>query len=594
MRWQCCRGSARPRFGSSAGVQNRDSKTHIQEVIKMVGDATPKSKNYGSGAVRVISARPPMKLFGASMLFALVSQLVACDVPADDTFVPEKAVKQLSEGQVTGITSPFDESITVYRGLPYAAPPIGDLRWRAPEAPATWAGVRSADTFADSCYQPRHSSTFVWRREGFPVSEDCLYLNVWTSANGDKKPVMVWFHGGSHVSGQGHSLIFDGTSLAQRDVVVVTINYRLGPFGFLAHPWLSDEVSTKTQQGASGNYGLMDKIAALHWVNRNIASLGGDPNNVTIFGQSAGSQSVCSLMTAPQAQGLFHKAIGQSAACVNQLTKADANGYERGQALVEALDATSIEGLRDAEPDALLEAMTVSDWESGSRIVIDGVVLPRWPDEVYAAGEQSKIPLMLGFLANEGYELFPVDTAVTESELKGFLAYVAGDRADELAAQYDAENMTPGELQHAISTDLFMAYGKRQWASYHADAGQETYLYFMNHVPPSFHIYMPDQPFLELEDGPRSGGAYHSGDLAYVFGTLDKVGYDWNEADRKVSVQIVDHWTQFAKTGNPNTAGSSDWQAFNTEDLHTRVINEAPKTVDGVRNTIMSIFSGAE
>ena len=560
----------------------------------MVGDATTKNKNDRSRTVRDKNAKTPSKVLGASILFAFVSQLAACGGTTDDTSVAEPGVKQLTEGQVTGIASPYDESITVYRGLPYAAPPVDDLRWRAPQAPADWAGVRSADTFADSCYQPRHSSTFVWRREDFPVSEDCLYLNVWTSGSADKKPVMVWFHGGSHVSGQGHSLIFDGTTLAQHDVVVVTINYRLGPLGFLAHPWLSDEASSETGEGASGNYGLMDKIAALEWVNRNIASLGGDPNNVTIFGQSAGSQSVCSLMTAPAAQGLLHKAIGQSAACVNQLTKADANGYERGQALVEALGTASIDGLRDAEPDALLEAMAASDWESGSRIVIDGVVLPRWPDEVYAAGEQSKIPLMLGFLANEGYELFPVNTALTEPELKGFLAYVGGDRADELAREYDAENMSPGELQHAISTDLFMAYGKRQWASYHADAGHETFLYFMDHVPPAFHIYMPDQPFLELEGGPRSGGAYHSGDLAYVFGSLDKVGYDWTEADRKVSAQIVDHWTQFAKTGNPNIEGSSDWKAFNTEDLHTRVINETPETVGGVRNTIMSIFSGAE
>ena len=560
----------------------------------MVGDATPKNKNEGSRTMRDKNANPLTKALGAWILVTFASQLVACGGTTDDTSAASLGVKQLAEGQVTGIASPYDESITAYRGLPYAAPPVDDLRWRAPKSPATWSGVRLADSFADSCYQPRHASTFVWRREDFSVSEDCLYLNVWTSANGDKKPVMVWFHGGSHVSGQGHSLIFDGTTLAQHDVVVVTINYRLGPLGFLAHPWLSDEVSTETEEGASGNYGLMDKIAALQWVNRNIASLGGDPNNVTIFGQSAGSQSVCSLMTAPAAQGLFHKAIGQSAACVNQLTKADAKGYERGQALVQALGVSSLEALRGAEPDALLEAMAASDWESGSRIVIDGVVLPQWPDEVYAAGEQSKIPLMLGFLANEGYELFPVNTALSEPELKEFLGYVAGDRGDELAAQYDAENMTPGELQHAISTDLFMAYGKRQWASYHANAGNETFLYFMDHVPPSFHIYMPDQPFLELEGGPRSGGAYHSGDLAYVFGTVDKVGYDWNEADRKVSAQIVDHWTQFAKTGNPNSPGSSDWQAFNTEDLHTRVINETPETVGGVRNTIMSIFSGAE
>jgi para-nitrobenzyl esterase len=527
-------------------------------------------------------------------LLVLLSQLLGCGDDSPATASSASEVKQLTEGQVTGIDSPFDGAITVFRGLPYAEPPVGDLRWQAPQPPATWSGVRVADTFADSCHQPRHSSSFVWRREDFSVSEDCLYLNVWAPERAEKLPVMVWFHGGSHVSGQGHSLIFDGTTLAQHGVLVVTINYRLGPLGFLAHPWLSEETTSGSTAGTSGNYGLMDKIAALKWVNRNIEVLGGDPLNVTIFGQSAGSQSVCSLMTAPSAQGLFHKAIGQSAACVNQLTQADANGHERGQALVDALGAASIEDLRGAEPDALLVAMTQSDWESGSRIVIDGRVLPRWPHEVFAAGEQSEIPLMLGFLADEGYELFEVERALTEAELQGFLRYVGGDRAAELKAEYDASSMTPGELKHAISTDLFMAYGMRQWASYHADAGQETYLYFMDHVPPAFHIYMPDQPFLALEEGPRSGGAYHSGDLAYVFGTIDKVGYDWTDTDRKVSAQIMAHWTHFARTGSPNVPGKSDWPAFNTIDLHTRVINSAPTTVNGVRNTIMSIFESAE
>ena len=559
----------------------------------MSGEVNLKNKNCQNRRRNEKNTKTRLKLIGISMLAALVSQLAACGDRSEEAVGTGLKIKQLTEGQVTGIASPYDESITVYRGLPYAAPPVDDLRWRAPAAPVAWTGIRSADTFADSCHQPRHSSSFVWRREDFSVSEDCLYLNVWSPESAGKKPVMVWFHGGSHVSGQGHSLIFDGTTLAQQDVVVVTINYRLGPLGFLAHPWLSDEVSTETGVGTSGNYGLMDKIAALAWVRRNIEALGGDPSNVTIFGQSAGSQSVCSLMTAPAAQGLFHKAIGQSAACVNPLTKADANGYQRGQALVDALGASSIEALRGAEPDALLAAMTASDWESDSRIVVDGNVLPKWPDEAFAAQEQSKIPLMLGFLANEGYELFPVNTALTESELQGFLAYVAGERADELAAQYDAKNMTPGELRHAISTDLFMAYGMRRWASYQADSGLDTFFYFMDHVPPAFHIYMPDQPFLELENGPRGGGAYHSGDLAYVFGTLDKVGYDWNDADRRVSEQLVHHWTQFAKTGNPNAMGTSEWPAFNTEDLHTRVINDAPTTVNGVRNSIISIFNDA-
>lgn len=554
----------------------------------MLWDENPENKN---GQDRMKSFTKVLK---ASVLFALLSQLLACTDDAEEPVAPAQEVKQLTEGQVTGIASPYDEAIKVYRGLPYAAPPVEDLRWRAPKAPAAWTGVRVADNFASSCYQPRHVSSFVWRREDFPVSEDCLYLNVWSPVNADKRPVMVWFHGGSHVSGQGHSLIFDGTTLAQHDVVVVTINYRLGPLGFLAHPWLSEEVSAETAPGTSGNYGLMDKIAALRWVSRNIEALGGDPNNVTIFGQSAGSQSVCSLMTAPAAQGFFHKAIGQSAGCVNPLIKVDANGYERGEAFIRALGASSINDLREAKPDDLLAAMTESSWEAGSRIVIDGSVLPKWPDEVFAAGEQSKIPLMLGFLANEGYELFPINTALTKPDLAGFLAHVAGDRADELVGQYSASNLAFGELQHAISTDLFMAHGMRKWASYHADAGQDTFSYFMDHVPPAFHIYMPNQSFLELEGGPRSSGAYHSGDLAYVFGTLDKVGYDWNDADRFVSAQIIDYWTQFAKTGNPNAAGASDWLAFNTKDLHTRVINEASATVGGVRNTIMSIFSDAE
>ena len=164
---------------------------------------------------------------------------------------------------------------------------------------------RQATAFAASCYQERHTSGFVWRREDFLVSEDCLYLNVWAKEGARDLPVMVWFHGGAHISGQGHSKIFDGTTLAQQDVVLVTINYRLGPFGFLAHPWLADEAEHRS----AGNYGLMDKLAALRWVQRNIAAFGGNPDQVTVFGQSAGSQSVCSLMVSPEAQGLFHRAI---------------------------------------------------------------------------------------------------------------------------------------------------------------------------------------------------------------------------------------------------------------------------------------------
>ena len=193
-----------------------------------------------------------------------------------------------SHGEILGVASSYDSDVTVYRGVPYAAPPVDELRWQPPQPPTPWQQPRMADRFAASCYQQRHVSTFVWRREDFEVSEDCLYLNVWTPREGADLPVMIWFHGGSHTSGQGHSLIFDGTSLASQGVVLVTINYRLGPFGFLAHPWLAQE----SAHASAGNYGLLDKIAALKWVKANARAFGGNPDNVTIFGQSAGSQSV--------------------------------------------------------------------------------------------------------------------------------------------------------------------------------------------------------------------------------------------------------------------------------------------------------------
>ena len=523
-------------------------------------------------------------------LVVLMTGLVSCTSETSERDLQGAARMSLAQGDVIGVPSPYDEEITVYRGLPYAASPVGELRWQPPQTPDSWPGVRIADTFADSCFQLRHTSTFVWRRGEFPVSEDCLYLNVWAPENADGLPVMVWFHGGSHVSGQAHSLIFDGTSLAQRGVIVVTVNYRLGPFGFLAHPWLSEAAET----GASGNYGLMDKVAALGWVRDNISSLGGDPSNVTIFGQSAGSQSVCSLIVSPSAQGLFHKAIGQSAACVNPLSVEDPSGHLRGSALVQSLGALSLEALQAADPDALLSAMVDSGWEAGSRIVIDGDVLGEWPSQTYAEGRQAKIPLMLGFLDNEGEQLFPVDESVTQAGLDGFLNFVAGDLAKELKGEYDGENLTPGQLQHAVSTDIFMAFGMQRWAEYHARSGQSTYLYFMDHVPPAFHLYMPEQPYLALEGGSRSGGAYHSGDLALVFGSLDKVGYDWTDEDKFVSEQMVSHWTNFAKTGNPNQPGEDTWRPFDRERLSTRVINSEPATVDGVRKRILEILASRQ
>ena len=521
------------------------------------------------------------------LVFPALLLLVCAGCGSDKSGPGHSTIVTLTEGQAAGVPSPYDDQITVYRGLPYAKPPVGDLRWQAPAPAESWRGVRYADTFSESCYQPRHWDYFVWRRDDFAVSEDCLYLNVWSPVAADNLPVMVWFHGGSHISGQGHSLIFDGTTLAKQDVLVVTVNYRLGPFGFLAHPWLSETGDT----GTSGNYGLMDSIAALQWVQRNADALGGDSGNVTIFGQSAGAQSVCSLMASGRARGLFHKVIGQSASCLSSVATTDVNGYHRGSELVSKLGVKSAEELLAAEADALLEAMVASNWQSETRITIDGYVLDEQPPEVFSSGAQARVPVMLGFLADEDEQFFPVTEAVTEAQLDEFLTFVAGQRAAELKAQYDMADLTPGELKGVISTDIYIALGMQRWAEYQDAIGQPTYLYYMDHIPPAFHIYMPEQPFLDLPGGPRSGGAYHSGDLALVFGSTDKVGYDWTDDDRAVSEHMVRYWTNFAKTGNPNDPGVTEWGAFTRDSLNTQVINVSPATVSGVKTRILDILS---
>ncbi len=538
------------------------------------------------------SNRKPWNWACSILLCITIAACGDSGAPTDTNQAPEPAAQndvQLAQGWVRGIASPFDPDITVFRGLPYAAPPVGDRRWQPP-APATpWQGILQADTFGASCYQAQHTSSFVWRREAFTVSEDCLYLNIWTPKGANNLPVMVWFHGGAHVSGQGHSLIFDGTELARQGVIVVTVNYRLGPFGFLAHPWLAEESAT----GSAGNYGLMDKIAALNWVQTQIDKLGGNPNNVTIFGQSAGSQSVCALMASPLATGLFHRAIGQSAPCPGHVPEADTNGMVRGGQLVEATDANSLVALRRVAPEALLAAAETTRWDSQSRITVDGWVLPEPPAQRLREGRQAKVPLLLGSLANEGVELFPLNPQLTESELAASLGMLGGARGHELAALYAPAAEHPGAIEHAASTDFFMAFGMQRWAEYQARIGQPTFLYFMDHVPPAFHLYMPEKPELELPGGPRSAGAYHSGDLALVFGTVDKVGLHWTEQDRTLSRLMVRYWTNFAKTGDPNGANLPVWLPFSSETANTQRLDDNPVTVPGIRQAALTIMAEA-
>ena len=493
-------------------------------------------------------------------------------------------------GRLKGMLSPYDEGIRVFRGVPYAEAPIGDLRWTPPQPVAPWSGTRAANTFSASCFQQRHKWNYVWRMEDFPVSEDCLYLNIWAPPTSDPLPVMVWFHGGSHTGGQGNSLIFDGSALAARDVMVVTVNYRLGAFGFLAHPWFADASAS----GHAGNYGLMDKIAALDWVRDNAGFFGGDPGNVTIFGQSSGSSSVCSLMVSPKADGLFHKVIGQSASCVTPPSDQDANGFLRAQKVVENLNVSNLEALKLIDPDAIVEATLATGWEDQSRIVIDGDVLPEWPIVAYAERRQHEVALLLGHLSDEGTELFPKDESITDESLRVILSSMVGDAAESLIAEYDAPDRAAADLFYAIAIDAYMAFPMRRWAEYHSLAGHPTYYYYIDHAPPAFHLYMPNNPTLERPGKPRSGGAYHSGDLALVFGSHDKVGVDWTSDDRTVSAQIVSYWTNFAKTGSPNGDSLPEWPLFDMDSYATQVINSNTSTVFGIKKRALDLMATAQ
>ena len=521
--------------------------------------------------------------------------MVACG-QGEGTTVNQSLVKETQSGSLQGAWADKAADIQVFRGVPFAQPPVGELRWRPPAPMAPWRDVKSAEHFGPACYQAFSEDAFVWSRGEFERSEDCLYLNIWANAEpAEPLPVMVWFHGGAHTGGFAHVELFDGTALARKGVLVVTVNYRLGPWGFFAHPALSAE----SAENSSGNYGLLDKIAALQWVQDNIQAFGGDATNVTIFGQSAGSMSVCALMASPLAEGLFHKAIGQSAACFNRYGR-DPSGEERGAKLADYLlpnTATiSAEDLRSLSNDQLLQASTDSGWDRGGGLIsVDGWVLPEAPQTTFANGKQAKVPVLLGSLANEGIELLTLHASLTEAEFDAYLATKFGGLAAPIKQAYDAERLiSPGLAQRSIETDLFMALPMRQWAGYQTAIGAPSYLYFMDYVPPAYQIYRVDQPDLDLPGGPRSAGAYHSADLAFVFNNVGNSGDFWNDDDFTMANRISDYWTRFAKTGNPSHAEHPSWEPYSAQTHNTMMLNLAGEQKPGALREKIDLLAAAQ
>lgn len=481
---------------------------------------------------------------GATALaFLLGAQRVGGQIPA----VSAGPVVHTRSGNVSGTAGKLP-GVNAYLGIPFAAPPVGDLRWRAPRPAPSWKGTRAADHFSPSCIQHDNTPFGPWTSEFLllgPTSEDCLYLNVWTaSRRGERRPVLVYVYGGGFNSGSGDVPVYEGSPLADRGLIVVSMNYRVGPLGFLAHPALTKEA------GASGNYGLMDQVAALQWVHDNIAAFGGDPRRVTIAGQSAGAISVFLQTASPLAKGLFQRAVIESGpgglaafgmATARGAAAPLAEAEKGGVAFAERLGAHSLAELR---------ALPASKLVTGGRFgpVVDGRFLTEDPAETFAAGRQNDVPTITGLNADEG-SASPGYGKATADAFRKQVEQRYGNRAPRILATYPAG--TDDEARSAAiqsARDAGVAGLERLLIERARTAHKPAFAYYFDRVIP-----WPEHP---------EYGAFHTSEVPYVFGTLDVLKRPWTDVDRTLSKTMMSYWANFAATGDPNGQGLPRWPAF--------------------------------
>lgn len=440
-------------------------------------------------------------------------------------------------GLVRG-TAGVSPDMRVFKRIPFAAPPVGANRWRPPQPVPKWDGVLKTIEFGPRCMQGDYGSA-LGDREQPATSEDCLYLNVWTTAESadDGRPVMFWVYGGGLTNGAGSEPRYDGEAFARKGVVLVTINYRLGPFGFFAHPGLSAE----SGHGASGNYGLMDVMAALGWVRRNIAAFGGDPNNITVFGESAGARLTSTLVGLPAAKGMFRRAIiesgsfmGLSASPMQTLDEAE----RAGQQAATALGAKSIADLRALSAGRILAGIR------GGTIVVDGHLVPEDLSRTFAAGRENGVDILVGSNANEG-TFFGRDKS-TKDRLTDQVRRRFGQDADGFLSLYPASTDAEAARSSLESFNDEVAWVMGEMAEEHAAHGNTSYAYYFTRVPPA--------PRPQL-------GATHVAEVAYAFGHIPQ-GSPWTDADRRLADAMSSYWVDFARTGNPNGPGLPFWPRY--------------------------------
>jgi para-nitrobenzyl esterase len=475
---------------------------------------------------------------------ALTAALAVTQAPASHLKEPI----QVTGGLITGTpTVQWTPGVRLYRGIPYAAPPVGDLRWRPPQPVAPWSGVKAADHFSASCMQAQAGTeSNAWREGTIPVSEDCLYVNVWTPAQKADAhlPVMVWIHGGGNVRGAASENQYDGAYFAKKGVVFVSLNYRMNIFGFLAHPDLTKE----SEHHASGNYALQDQIAALQWVHDNIASFGGDPHNVMIFGHSAGSSNVSSLLASPLAHGLFERALMQSGENLAKGTSL-AEAEKNGEHFAESVGAHSIADLRKIPAEALLK---MSPRRMGT--VVDGWVLPEDVYSTFADGKQNDVPLIVGTVANDTPgPATPIKTA----DVPAYAKQTFGNLADEYMKIYPAStDQQASQVDLAFRSNRAMANARRLAKLQLKTGKSPVYWYYFTHLSP-----FPEGLIWDGQQA-KDYGAYHGSELVYVFQTFPMQDWAWRPVDLQLGDMVSSMWVQFAKTSSPNGPGLPKWPAF--------------------------------
>jgi para-nitrobenzyl esterase len=502
---------------------------------------------------------------------------------------------RIANGVIESTTAPKD-GVRSFKGIPFAQPPAGDLRWREPQAVKDWTGVRNADKFGPRCMQRTGPTADYWFRSN-GMSEDCLYLNVWTSAKSgsEKLPVLVYVFGGGFQNGDGSEPRYDGESMARKGMVAVTLNYRTNVFGFFSHP----ELTRESPQHASGNYGLLDQVAALRWVRQNIAAFGGDPKRVTVAGESAGSLSVSALMASPLSRDLMAGAIGESGALISTLPpRALAETEEDGRKFGETAGAPTLAALRALPAEKLQEILAAATDPAAGRggpgaasaprlrfsANLDGYFLPKTLKQIYEAGEQAKIALLAGSNSEE----MPARVVLGQNEPtpEGFAEAVRkiyGEGAEPVLKVYAPK--TKDEVLQA-ATDLasarFIALGTWKWTELQMkNGGKPVYRYLYTRVRPRY-LGMPGQPPPAPPEGapapPPPRGAAHSAEIQYAMGNLDlDTRYVWEPDDRKVSEAMQAYFANFIKTGDPNGPGLPRWPAYDAATKYQRMrIDVAP------------------